>query len=202
LKVLRVAAEGARVGNANLTDVTNALDAAIVSGISGVQNYKQGMGALNAIVGAGDMKMQDLADALGTGLLAPMKTYGLTLKDVGGALAVFGDNNIRGQDAATKLTSAVRIMAAPSAAASKPGSTDPLGLKGVRRLVGVLAASPGLRVSADRWSLRRWRGPGAAGGGSRAASDAPGWAAVGLGGWWVRLGVLRRWGARGCARAR
>src|SRR5581483_7758282 len=61
LKVLKVAAEGAKVGNANLVDVTNALDAAIVSGIRGVQNYQQAMGALNAIVGAGDMTMQDLA---------------------------------------------------------------------------------------------------------------------------------------------
>jgi hypothetical protein len=119
LNVLRVAAEGAKVGNANLVDVTNALDAAIVSGVHGVQNYKQAMGALNATVGAGDMTMQNLAEALGTGLLGPMKTYGVSLRDVGAALAVFGDNNIRGADAATKLMSAVRIMSAPSAAAAK-----------------------------------------------------------------------------------
>lgn len=119
LKMLTIAAEGAKVGNANLTDVTNAMDAAVVSGIKGVSNYKQAMGALNATVGAGDMKMQDLADALSTGLLGPMKTYGLTINEVGGALATFGDNNIRGQEAATKLQSAIRIMAAPSIAASK-----------------------------------------------------------------------------------
>jgi TP901 family phage tail tape measure protein len=119
MKVLKIAAEGAKVGNANLVDVTNALDAAIVSGIKGVQNYGQAMGALNKIVGAGDMTMQDLADALGTGLLSNVKTFGLTLRDTGGALAVFGDNNIRGADAATKLAAAVRIMAAPSAAGAK-----------------------------------------------------------------------------------
>jgi TP901 family phage tail tape measure protein len=119
MEVLKTAAQGAAVGHANLVDVQNALDAAVVSGISGVQNYQQAMGALNATVGAGDMTMQDLADALGTGVLAPMKRFGLNIQDVGAALAVFGDNNIRGQDAATKLTSAVRIMAAPSTAASK-----------------------------------------------------------------------------------
>lgn len=118
LRVLKIAAEGARVGHANLVDVTNALDAAVVSGISGVQNYTQAMGALNSVVGAGDMSTQDLADALGTGLLAPMKRYGLSLQEVGGALAVFGDNNIRGAEAGTKLASAIRIMAAPSKAAS------------------------------------------------------------------------------------
>lgn len=119
LRILRVAAEGAKIGGANLVDVTNAIDAAVVSGIKGVQNYRQAMGALNATVGAGDMKMQDLADALSTGLLAPMKRYGLSLRDVGAALAVFGDNNIRGAEAGTKLSSAIRIMAAPSGAASK-----------------------------------------------------------------------------------
>lgn len=119
LKVLKLAAEGAKVGGADLVDVTNALDAAVVSGIPGTKNYQQAMGALNATVGAGDMQMQDLADALSTGLLGPMKTYGLNIKEIGGALAVFGDNNIRGQQAATKLASAVRIMAAPSKEAAK-----------------------------------------------------------------------------------
>jgi TP901 family phage tail tape measure protein len=119
MQVLRIAAEGAKVGGADLVDVTNALDAAVVSGIKGVSDYSQAMGALNSVVGAGDMSMQNLADALSTGLLAPMKTYGLSLKDVGGALATFGDNNLRGQEAATKLISAVRIMAAPSKAAAK-----------------------------------------------------------------------------------
>lgn len=119
LQALRIAAEGAKVGNANLEDVTNALGAAIASGLPGVQNYQKAMGVLNATVGAGDMRMQDLADALGTGLLGPMKNYGITLRDVSAALAVFGDNNIRGQEAATKLNSAIRIMAAPSTAAAK-----------------------------------------------------------------------------------
>jgi hypothetical protein len=119
LEVLKFAAQGAQVGNANLVDVQNALDAAVVSGISGAQNYSQAMGALNATVGSGDMKMQDLADALGTGLLANVKQAGLSLGDTGAALAVFGDNNLRGAEAATKLSSAVRIMAAPSKAAGE-----------------------------------------------------------------------------------
>lgn len=129
LKALRVAAEGAKVGGSDLVDTTNALGAAIRSGISGTQNYRQAMGALNATVGAGDMTMQNLADALGTGLLAPMKNYGVSLKDVSSALAVFGDNNLRGQAAATKLNSAIRIMSAPSKAAG-----EALGAVGMKSL--------------------------------------------------------------------
>lgn len=117
LNILKIAAEGAAVGHANLVDVQNALDAAIASGIPGVQNYTQAMGALNAIVGSGDMQMQDLADALGTGVLAVVKGYGLTLNDVGASLATFGDNNIRGASAATDLRMAVQAMAVPAATA-------------------------------------------------------------------------------------
>ncbi len=117
LNALKLAAEGAKVGHANLEDVTNALDASIASGIPGVQNLGQAMGALNTIVGAGDMKMQDLADAMGSGVLAVVKGYGLSLNDVGAALATYGDNNIRGADAATKLRTAVQAMAVPAGTA-------------------------------------------------------------------------------------
>lgn len=113
LNVVKIAAEGAKVGGADLVAVTNALTAAVVSGIPGVQNYSQAMGALNAIVGSGDMQMQDLASSLGTGLLAVMKGYGLTLTQVGAALAVFGDNNLRGAGAATSLRVAVQSISSP-----------------------------------------------------------------------------------------
>jgi tail lysozyme/minor tail protein len=116
--VMKAAAEGAQIGGANIVDVTNALDAAVISGLPGLGSYSHAMGDLNTIVGAGDMTMQQLADALGTGLLAPMKNFGVSLQDIGGALAVFGDNNLRGAAAATKLTSAIRIMAAPSKTAA------------------------------------------------------------------------------------
>ena len=117
LSLLQVAAEGARTGNANLVDVTNALDAAVASGIPGVQNYSQAMGALNAIVGAGDMSMQDLADAMGSGLMANAKLYGQSLQEVGAALATLGDNNIRGAKAATDLKMAWQALLSPLATA-------------------------------------------------------------------------------------
>ena len=119
LSLVQIAAEGAKVGNANLEDVTNALTAAVASGIPGVKDFSQAMGALNSIVGAGDMKMQDLAEAMGTGVMAVVKGYGLSLKDVGAALDVFGDNNIRGAQAATDLRMAVQSLAVPAAAGKK-----------------------------------------------------------------------------------
>ena len=119
LDALTIAAEGARLGNANLEDVTNAMNAVMVAGVPEASNLAGAMGELNAIVGAGDMRMQDLADAMGTGVLASAKTFGLGLKDVGAALAVFGDNNIRGAEGATKLRMAISMMGAPSGAAAQ-----------------------------------------------------------------------------------
>jgi hypothetical protein len=87
----------------------------------------QAMGALNAVVGSGDMRMQDLADALGTGVLSVVKGFGLSLNDVGAALATFGDNNIRGADAATALRMAVMSLAKPAVAGAD--AIDKLGLQ-------------------------------------------------------------------------
>lgn len=126
LDVVRIAAEGAKVGNADLEQTTNALTATVASGIPGVKNMSQAMGALNSIVGAGDMKLSDLNEALGTGVLTVVKGYGLSLTDVGAALATFGDNNIRGADAATMLRMAVQAMAHP--AAEGKDTFDKLGL--------------------------------------------------------------------------
>jgi TP901 family phage tail tape measure protein len=111
LDVVSTAAKGAKVGNADLEETTNALTAAVASNIKGVSNMSQAMGALNTIVGVGDMRLSDLNDALGTGILSKVGNYGLSLKDVGAALATFGDLNIRGADAATQLRMAVEAFA-------------------------------------------------------------------------------------------
>jgi TP901 family phage tail tape measure protein len=113
LALLKVAAEGSRVGGSDLVDTTNALDATIVAGIPGIHNYSQAMGALNAIVGSGDMTMQNLADAMSTGLMANAKIYGQNIAQVGAALATLGDNNIRGAKAATDLRMAWQAVLSP-----------------------------------------------------------------------------------------
>src|SRR3984957_159495 len=65
MNVLKLASEGAAVGGANLEDVANALGAAVASNIKGSGDYTNAMAVLNATVGAGNMRMEDLAQALG-----------------------------------------------------------------------------------------------------------------------------------------
>lgn len=114
LDALKVAAQGAQIGGADLVDVTNALGAAVASGIPGVNDYQKAMQALLTTVGAGDMTMQNLADAFSNGILAIGKQYGLTLRDMGAALATLGDNNIRGAEAGTYLKMTIMDLAVQS----------------------------------------------------------------------------------------
>lgn len=128
LDALKIAAEGAKMGGSNLEDTTNALNAVISSGIKGASNLNGAMGMLNATVGSGDMRMQDLADAMGTGVLVQARNMGVSLQEVGAALAVFGDNNVRGANAATQLRMSMNFLsvATPKAdqALSKIGLTS------------------------------------------------------------------------------
>ena len=128
LSMVKAAAEEADVGGSNLVDTTNALDATIAAGVPGITSYGSAMGALNSIVGSGDMAMQDLTDAMGTGAMAVAKSYGQSIYQVGAALAVLGDNNIRGAKAATALRMAWQAVQAPLVAAKPILSSIGLGM--------------------------------------------------------------------------
>ncbi len=116
---LKIASEGAAVGQADLEAVTTALGGAISSGIKGTSDYAGTMATLNAIVGSGNMRMTDLVSALGTGILASAKTAGLSIQDVGAALATMTDNGVPATDAATRLRMTFSLMAAPTHGAIK-----------------------------------------------------------------------------------
>lgn len=128
LEVTATAAKGAKIGMADVEATTNSMTSAVASGISGVQDMDQAMGALLATVGTGDMKMEDLNDALSNGILSVAKTYGLSLHDVGAALAVFGDLNIRGRDAASQLRQAVMAFAKPAVGPAAKSMLEKLGM--------------------------------------------------------------------------
>ena len=118
MDVLKLASEGAAVGHANLEDVANALGAAVASNIKGSDDYQKSMAILNATVGAGNMRMQDLATSLGN-VLPQATTAGLSLRDVGAAMATMTDNGMPAADAATRLHMAIALMSAPTGQAQK-----------------------------------------------------------------------------------
>lgn len=117
LDMLRVSAAGAKTGNADLEDVTNALVGAWQSGVKGAQDMTQAMGTINAIVGSGNMRMQDLTDAMGTGILASAKTFGASMASVGASIATMTDEGIPAADAATRLRMTLSLLGAPTSKA-------------------------------------------------------------------------------------
>lgn len=158
LNIMSTAAKESQISGADLTDTTTALTAAVFSGIKGAQNFRQAMGLLNATVGAGDMHFQDLNEAFAGPMLATVKGYGLSLKDVGSALATFGDLNIRGADAATQLRMAVQYMAKPAASAGPMLSQLGLSTTSFATAMAQGGLLPALKLLHDRLSAAGIKG--------------------------------------------
>lgn len=114
MKALKIASEGASVGQADLEATTNALAGAWRVGVAGATTFKEAMGTINAVVGAGNLRMEDLNAALGTGILTTAKTFGVSLQSVGASIALFTAQGQPAAQSATRLRMAMSMMAAPT----------------------------------------------------------------------------------------
>lgn len=119
MKALKVSSDLAAVGGADLESTTNALAGAWRSGIKGAESFGKTASTVNAIIGAGNMRMEDFTLAIGTGILPAAKTFGVSLQSVGSALALMTDEGVPADDAATRLKMSLSLLGAPSGAASK-----------------------------------------------------------------------------------
>ncbi|MFL5995884.1 MAG: phage tail tape measure protein [Streptomyces sp.] len=119
MKALKEASDLAAVGHANLEETTNALAGAWRTGIKGATSFHEAVSTVNAIIGAGNMSMDQFNAAIGTGILPSAKTFGLSMKQVGAALALMTDEGIDSASAATRLRMSFSLLGAPSGAAEK-----------------------------------------------------------------------------------
>jgi TP901 family phage tail tape measure protein len=119
MKALKEASDLAAVGHANLEETTNALAGAWRTGIRGATSFHEAVSTVNAIIGAGNMSMDQFNAAIGTGILPSAKTFGLSMKQVGAALALMTDEGIDSASAATRLRMSFSLLGAPSGAAEK-----------------------------------------------------------------------------------
>lgn len=156
MKALRTASDLAAVGGADLESTTNALAGAWRTGIKGAQSFSEAAATVNAIIGAGNMRMEDFTAAISTGILPVAKTFGLTLKQVGAALALFTDEGVPAQVAAHRLRMSIALLAAPSSVAEK--WLAKIGLTGVKlgralREHGLIGAIQMLKDHLDKSGL-------------------------------------------------
>jgi len=126
MNILEQASYGATVGQADLGEVTNALTAALKTGVKGTEDFEKAMGTINATVGAGQMHFEDLTESLGTGVLNTFRALGLSLTDFGAALATMTARGENSSTAANRLNMALIKMVAPTKAAK--GAIKELGL--------------------------------------------------------------------------
>lgn len=135
LNVLKTAAEGAKVGNADLDTMGKTLVGTMNSyGMAGDKASSM-MNQLIATTASGDMRMQDLASSLGN--VTPVAAAaGVNFAQVGGAVATMTSQNMSAQQATQDLAFLIRNLANVSPAAAKEMSALGLNAQQVQQDLG------------------------------------------------------------------
>ena len=118
LNILKAAAEGAKVGNADLGTVADAVTT-IMRDYPHVMNGAAGaVNALVATVANGKTHMQELSDSIAM-VLPTASAAGVSLYDVMGAMATMTGMGVRAANASTYLRQTILNLIAPGAGAKK-----------------------------------------------------------------------------------
>jgi phage-related protein len=119
MDILTASSKLSQIGQSDFETTAQAVVGVMASQIKGVKDAADAGNLLNTTVGMGDMKMQQLAEAIGTGILPKAAAAGLSFEDVGAALATLTDNVTPANEAATRLGMTFSLMSAPTAKAQK-----------------------------------------------------------------------------------
>lgn len=118
LDVLRVAAEGAKVGNSDLATTSMAMISVMKDYHLNASQAGDAMNFLTAVVQNGTTTMQDLAGSIHS-VLPTASSLGVNLRDVGGAMATMTGETVPAADAATYLRQMLMSLAAPASSGQK-----------------------------------------------------------------------------------
>ncbi len=117
LEVLTAAAEGAKVGSADLADVANGVTTAMTDYAATGLTAAQATNTLIAAVSEGKTHVADLSTAFST-ILPTAAAAGVSFRDTAGALATMTGEGTDAASAATYLRQTILALEAPSKAAS------------------------------------------------------------------------------------
>lgn len=157
LDILAASARLAAMGLADLDTVTFAMSGTMSVHLKDIRDAADATNYLNQIVGMGDMRMQQLTAAIGTGVLPAFASAGLGMKDFGAALATLTDNSVPADEAATRLRMTVALMSAPTHVATV--ALNSIGLSATQLATdmrgpgGLLAAVEDLKTHLDKSGL-------------------------------------------------
>lgn len=119
MKVLSAASAGAVVGQASLSETANALGGALRTYGGGAKAANQDMNILNATVGFGKFKLEELDQALTSGFLVQAHKSGIGLKEIGTALDSLARKSVPPQVEATRLQKTLIQLESTSGIAKK-----------------------------------------------------------------------------------
>lgn len=119
MDILTASAKESAMGLSDMQTTASALVATMVTMMPDVTNAADATAYLNQIVGSGNIRMQDLVNALGTGVLPAFKSAGLGLQDFGAAEATLTDMGEPATQAATRLRTTLVMMTHDTPAANK-----------------------------------------------------------------------------------
>lgn len=113
LDVLRIAAEGAKVGNADLDTVSHALAGTMESYGAKAGDAAKFMDMLIETTAQGDLRMQDLVTTLGN--VTPIAAAaGISFDQVGGAIATMTSQNMTAAQATENLSNFIQHLSKPT----------------------------------------------------------------------------------------
>lgn len=118
LKVLEIAAQGARVGSADLASEVDILTTALHNYSMSANRSTAVVNSLIQTVASGKMVMDDLNQSL-TNVLPTASKAGVALTDVEGALATMAASGDKGASAGTHLSQMLQSLENPSSKATK-----------------------------------------------------------------------------------
>lgn len=120
MTILNESQKLATVGNSDMQKTTYALVSAVKAlGVEGFGPTSKVAAELNAIVGLGDMRMEELTTSLSSGVISTARAAGLGLRDVGAAMDIMTSRGEPAQIAATRLRMSIALMSAPTEKAQK-----------------------------------------------------------------------------------
>lgn len=118
LSVLKAAAEGAKVGNADLSTVAGAVTTALTDYHLPAAQAADVTSALVQTVADGKTNMEDLGASLGK-VMPQAAALGVSFQQVTGAMAVMTNTGLSAKNASQHLSNTILAMAAPNAVAQK-----------------------------------------------------------------------------------
>ena len=123
MKMLDESQKAAAMTGSDLEQTTSALGAVYKIGINGAKTFGQAMGGVIAIVGAGNMRLQDFVNTVKSGYLVAAKDLGMSLASIGAGEARLSDITGNAQKSAQLLNTTLMKIVSPSAAATKIADT-------------------------------------------------------------------------------